>query len=225
MQVNFEKVSNPVEENAIVDDTTIMNTIYDYEGYRISHISMSKGTFVFSERFRNPTMLYVNKGQLRVSVFNNNESKKETVVKAGQIYFRPSKEFAGYYADDSDVIVTEIVLNTNSTISMRIIPHAVQDLIHLVHYEPGQVSRSHLVSDPLFQMNMYAYSELERKTNFYKEKPILIVCMEGQLVIAHETDKYVLNKGDMFAIPANYTCDISASSRTKIIVLYLGDKS
>ena len=40
MQVNFEKVSNPVEENAIVDDTTIMNTIYDYEGYRISHISM-----------------------------------------------------------------------------------------------------------------------------------------------------------------------------------------
>lgn len=224
MQVNFEKVINPVEENAVIDDTTIMNTIYDYEGYRISHISMSKGTFVFSERFRSPTMLYVNKGQLRVSVFNK-ENKREAVVKAGQTYFRLSKEFAGYYADDSDVIVTEIVLNTNSTIAMRISPHAVQDLIHLVHYEPGQVSRSHLVSDPLFQMNMYAYSELERKTNFYKEKPVMIDCMEGQLVIAHGTDKYILNKGNMFAVPANYACDISASSRTKIIVLYLCDQS
>jgi Cupin. len=220
MQVSFEKVINPVEENAVIDGTTIMNTIYDYEGYRISHISMSKGTFVSPERFRSPTMLYVNKGQLRVSVFNK-ENKREAVVKEGQAYFRPSKEFAGYYADDSDVIVTEIVLNTNSAIAMRIIPHAVQDLIHLVHYEPGQVSCSHLVSDPLFQMNMYAYSELERKANFYKEQPVIIECMEGQLVIAHEEDKYVLNKGDMFAIPANYTCDISASSRTKIIVLYL----
>lgn len=220
MQGYLGKITDPVEENAVIEGTTIINTVYDNCGYRISYLSMAKGTFVSPERFLSPTLIYVLKGQLRIAVMNP-KKKREAVVKEGDCYFRPAKEYAGYYADESDVVLCESVLRIDSEIAMRIIPHAVLELNHLVHYEPGQVSRSHLVNDEFFQMNMLAYSELEKKEFKTEKRPVAVKCVEGQFSILHEETKYTLQPGDNFVMPPDYECYISASGRTKILVIYL----
>ena len=222
MKANLERVISAVEENEVIEGTTIVNTTYDCAGYRISYISMSKGTFMSPERFHSPTLIYVMKGVLRIAVMSK-ENKREAFIKVGQGYFHPAQEFAGYYADDSDVIFTEIVLRSDSEIAMRIIPHSPQDLIHLVHYEPGQVSRSHLINDEFFQLTLTACSEPERKEFLCEKQPVVIYCMEGKFSLMHGEEQFNLQKGNSFIIPINYPCTVSVSGRTKLAVLYLAD--
>jgi|GEM_PF-1382082 Phosphomannose isomerase len=222
MQANLERVISAVEENEVIEGTTIVNTTYDCAGYRISYISMSKGTFMSPERFRSPTLIYVMKGVLRIAIMGKN-NRREARITTGQGYFHPAQEYAGYYADESNVIFTEIVLRTDSEIAMRIIPHSPQDLIHLVHYEPGQISRSHLINDEFFQLTLSACSEPERKEFFSDKQPVVVHCMEGRVTLLHNEEQFSLQKGNSFIIPMNYQCTISVSGRTKLAVLYLAD--
>lgn len=223
MQRILGHVINPTEDNAVIAGTTIINTIYDNCDYRISYISMGKGTFVSPERFRSPTLVHVLKGQLRIVILNQKQ-RRESVVNEGCGYFRPAKEYAGYYADDSDVILCEIILRMDSEVAMRLIPHTSQELIHLVHYEPGQVSRSHLVNDEFFQMNMVAFNESENKEFQAVDRPVFVKCMEGKFVISQEEKKFELQPGEAFVLPPSFNCTFSATSRTKILILYLTNK-
>lgn len=219
MKANLERVISVTEENAVMEGTTIVNTIYDRQGYRVSYISMGRGTFMSPERFRTPALIYVMKGRLKVSS-GSKENRHEAIVNAGQEYYRPANEYAGYAADDQDVIFAEMILRTDSEISMRMIPHLVQDAIHLVHYEPGQVSRSHLVNDEFFQLNMLAFSESERK-DVLTDKILLLRCMEGNVTIVHENEKHLVTQGMIFIMPKGYSSTLHVSARTKISVLYL----
>jgi hypothetical protein len=224
MQAIQGKVINAVEENAVIDGTTILNTIYDNAGYRLSILSMSKGTFVAPERFRTPTLVRVLKGSLLIRTFSK-ENRREAVVNEGQIYFRPAKEFAGYYANDTNVILEEIVLRADSETAMRVIPHSVLDLVHMVHYEPGMVSRSHLINDEMFQLSMAAFSESESKELVCKDQMVFVQCIEGQYVITHEDSKYVLHPGETFLIMPQYKCRAFATSRTKIMTLHMTEET
>lgn len=221
MRTNLERVISVVDENSVIDGATILHTTYDRGGYRISHISMGKGTYVAPERFRSPTLIYVRKGQLRIASINK-KNKYDVIVKEGQEHFRQGKEYAGYFADDSDVIFTEVVMRPDTEVSMRLIPHQVQDYIHLVHYEPGQASLVHLVNDEFFQMNLIAYSESDRK-EFRTEKPVILNCLEGRVTILHGDKQFVLHHGDSFILPAKYACTVCLASRTKVWVLHLAD--
>jgi hypothetical protein len=224
MQSNYERVICPIQENPVIADATIVNTTYDCDGYRISCISMSKGTYMALERFRSPVLIMVRKGEMRIDVKGHDDTEtRSALIKAGQGYFRPANEYAGYFADTENVIFTEIVLCADSEIAMRIIPHLVQDIMHLVHYEPGQVSRSHLINDEFFQLNMLAYSESEKIDFCCSKQPVSIDCIEGKVTIQHEEDKNDLLPGNSFRIPADYACTVFVSCRTKIIVLYLSD--
>lgn len=221
MKVNQERILSIVEENEAVDDTTIVNTTYDRDGYRISHISMGKGTFMATERFRTPSIITVHKGVLKVVVKSKN-FQKEVLVHTGQGFYKQANEFAGYHADNGDVIFTEYDLHNDSELSLRIVPHVVQDIIHLTHYEPGQVSRSHLINDEHFQLNMYAFSEPEKK-EIKANNPLVITCLEGNVSIVHNDDKFTLSKGKQFLAPTDYDCSLFISGRTKLVVMHLSD--
>lgn len=224
MKANYGKVVSVIEDNPVIEGSTIVNTVYDCDSYRISYISMSKGTYMFLERFRSPVMLVVYKGTLHLSLKNKKNEVSDVYIKAGQEYYRPANEYAGYYADDENVIFAEITLRRDSEVAMRVIPHRIQDIIHLVHYEPGQVSCAHLINDEFFQFNMMAFSESEKIEFHCKKQPVSINCVAGKVTIQHDDEHYVLFPGKCFHIPLNYDCTVFVASRSKLIVLYLSDK-
>jgi len=222
MSRKIGEVFSGIKETEILDNTTIVDIIYDRDDYSLVRYALGPNTSIPAERYYNPAVYIVLKGTLELDVIKDGEHHL-CEIKKGFGFLRKENQLVGLRGGNEGALCAEVTLRKDSIYSKRLEFNRIFEAKNLVHYEPGQRSILHVIDDELFKVQLIAFSE-KFEYEMIVPQEVFIICVEGRADLYYKDKHHILNVGDEFILPRNAVYDVHVSGRSKLCIQYLGEE-
>lgn len=205
------------KDNAPHPHTIIENTVYECNGYRLTHFSMGAGTSGNPERYHHLAIYSCNIGKVHIQVHEKNKPTTEIVLEHGEYWLRPCHTLCGWYCEEDTVF---------SVISLRFQANLIEDAVmggkctirHLQDAKERVVNIKHIVNDERFTMDFVSMGKNSRY-EIHEDEDVMFSVQYGKCALMLQKRNLTMEANQSFHAYKHGKAVIVTATHTKLIVL------